>query len=93
MPSPTREGAVSHPNLAPPAHVSQHVLAAVARIAGKRPLGVIGGAILLVPVAMTSLAPIIAAFDPYAVQCCRRMPARACSMKRPASASGWEPIN
>jgi peptide/nickel transport system permease protein len=67
MPSPPRGEALSYPNLAPPLRVSQRVLAAVAMFAWKKPLGVIGGVILLVLGAMASLAPAIAPFDPYEV--------------------------
>jgi hypothetical protein len=55
MPSPPREEALFFPDLAPHARTSRRVCAAVATFGRKKPLGLIGGAILLVLVAMASM--------------------------------------
>jgi peptide/nickel transport system permease protein len=67
MPSARGAEVLSLPNTHKRARARRRLLPAVAMFARKKPLGLLGGAILLVLAAVAILAPAITPFDPYEV--------------------------
>ncbi len=67
MPSPRDGQSLSLPGVRSEAQVRTRLLPALAMLARKNPLGVIGSAILLGLVVMATVGPTLAPFDPYEV--------------------------